>query len=158
MCGKRVKGSYLTSFSNATSVPGKRHTATFGSPIAANPRVMEFLNFVVRRGPDCSHTLKALLSPDMRRSGGKGRSKGSRTISWMEYRTLWGGVSVALILRFYPERVETKRGKGALSMVMASAKQRRRHGEQFFTPNFLLAPRSRGAALLHPDLREILYL
>jgi len=26
----------------------------------------------------------------------------------MEYRTLWGGVSVALILRFYPERVETK--------------------------------------------------
>ena len=28
----------------------------------------------------------------------------------MEYRTLWGGVSVALILRFYPERVETKRG------------------------------------------------
>src|SRR5258706_8457480 len=66
----------------------------------------------MRRGADCSHTLKALLSPDMRRSGGKGRSKGSRTISWMEYRTLWGGVSVALILRFYPERVETKRGNG----------------------------------------------
>src|SRR5712692_647652 len=52
----------------------------------------------MRQGADCSHTLKALLSPDMRRSGGKGRSKGSRTISRMEYRTLWGGVSVALIL------------------------------------------------------------
>jgi hypothetical protein len=26
----------------------------------------------------------------------------------MEYRTLWGGVSVALILRFYSESVETK--------------------------------------------------
>src|SRR5258705_6779525 len=63
----------------------------------------------MRRGPDCSHTLKALLSPDMRRSGGKGRSKGSRSISWMEYRTLWGGVSVALTLRLYPERVETKK-------------------------------------------------
>src|ERR1700730_12902995 len=48
MFEKRLKvRSYLTSFSNATSVPGKRHTATFGSPIAANPRVMEFLNFVV---------------------------------------------------------------------------------------------------------------
>src|SRR5262249_44612227 len=48
MFGKRLRvRSYSTSFSNATSVPGKRHTATFGSPIAANPRVMEFLNFVV---------------------------------------------------------------------------------------------------------------
>src|SRR5207245_7864860 len=73
----------------------------------------------MRRGADCSHTLKALLSPDMRRSGGKGRSKGSRTISWMEYRTLWDGVSVAFILRFYPERVETKRGNGAQGMVRA---------------------------------------
>src|SRR5216684_2344149 len=76
----------------------------------------------MRQGADCSHTLKALLSPDMRRSGGKGRSKGSRTISWMEYRTLWGGVSVALILRFYPERVETKRGNGAQGMVRAICK------------------------------------
>src|SRR6266436_6426736 len=66
----------------------------------------------MRRGADCSHTLKALLSPDMRRSGGKGRSKGSRSISWMEYRTLWGGVSVALTLRLYPERVETKKAMG----------------------------------------------
>jgi ABC transporter substrate binding protein len=39
--------SYSTSFSNATSVPGKRHTATFGSSIAANPRLMEYWNFVV---------------------------------------------------------------------------------------------------------------
>ena len=31
----------------------------------------------------------------------------------MKYRTLWDGVSVALILRFYPERVEAKRGSGA---------------------------------------------
>jgi hypothetical protein len=34
----------------------------------------------------------------------------------MEYRTLWGGVSVGLILRFYPERVETKRGNGVESL------------------------------------------
>src|SRR6516162_9006129 len=48
MLGKRAKKrSYLTSFSNAISVPGKRHTATVGSPIAANPRVIEFWNFVV---------------------------------------------------------------------------------------------------------------
>src|SRR5439155_11636466 len=44
---KAKKRSYLTSFSNATSVPGKRHTAMFGSPIAANPRVIEFWNFIV---------------------------------------------------------------------------------------------------------------
>src|SRR5262249_4535477 len=48
MLGKRTKKrSYLTSFSNAISVPVKRHTATFGSSIAANPRVMEFWNFAV---------------------------------------------------------------------------------------------------------------
>src|ERR1700693_739099 len=76
----------------------------------------------MRRGADCSHTLKALLSPDMRRSGGKGRSKGSRSVSWMEYRTLWGGVSVALILRLYPERVETKKRRGAQGMVRAICK------------------------------------
>src|SRR5262249_43195809 len=35
------------SFSNATSVPGRRHTATFGSPTAAKPRVIEWLNCVV---------------------------------------------------------------------------------------------------------------
>src|SRR5262249_31854901 len=35
------------SFSNATSVPGSRHTGTFGSPTAANPRVIELLNCVV---------------------------------------------------------------------------------------------------------------
>src|SRR6516162_6422639 len=48
MCGRKAKKrSYLTSCSNATSVPGNRHTATFGSPMAANPRVMEFSNIVV---------------------------------------------------------------------------------------------------------------
>src|SRR5262249_39059065 len=48
MFGRRTKKrSYSTSFSNAISVPGKRHTATFGSPIAANPRVREFGNLVV---------------------------------------------------------------------------------------------------------------
>jgi hypothetical protein len=41
---------------------------------------------------------------------GQGTLEGVPDNSWMEYRTLWGGVSVALILRFYPERVETKRG------------------------------------------------
>jgi len=49
-----------------------------------------------------------------------GRSKGSRTISWMKYRTLWDGVSVALILRFYPERVEAKRGNGSFSASVSS--------------------------------------
>src|SRR5271168_2189373 len=38
--------SHSTSFSNATSVPGRRHTATFGSPTAAKPPVIELLNFV----------------------------------------------------------------------------------------------------------------
>src|SRR5215475_9820301 len=42
---------------------------------------------------DCSAAeqppLKALLSRDMRRSEGSGRSKGSQTSSWMQYRTLW---------------------------------------------------------------------
>jgi hypothetical protein len=33
-------------------------------------------------------------------------------MSWMEYRTLWDGVSVVLILRFYLERVETKEAMG----------------------------------------------
>src|SRR5713226_722791 len=36
--------SNSTSFSNATSVPGRRHTATFGSPTAAKPPVI--VNFV----------------------------------------------------------------------------------------------------------------
>jgi len=30
----------------------------------------------------------------------------------MEYQTLWSGVSVAVILRFYPKRVETKKNAG----------------------------------------------
>src|SRR5262249_25081075 len=34
----------------------------------------------MRRGLDCSHTWKALLSPDMRRSDGTGHSKGSRRL------------------------------------------------------------------------------
>src|SRR5215813_14671583 len=34
----------------------------------------------MRRGLDCSHTWKALLSPDMRRSDRAGRSKGSRRL------------------------------------------------------------------------------
>ena len=35
------------SFSNATSVPARRHTATFGSPTSAKPRVIESANCVV---------------------------------------------------------------------------------------------------------------
>src|SRR5260370_42461736 len=76
----------------------------------------------MRRGLECSQTLKALLSPDIHRSGGTGRSKGSRTMSWMEYRTLWDGVSVALILRLYSERVEAKKGNRTQGMVGMSAK------------------------------------
>ena len=34
-------------------------------------------------------------------------------MSWMKYRTLWGGVSVALIPRFYPSESRDKRGGGA---------------------------------------------
>jgi hypothetical protein len=41
------EGSHSTFSSNAISVPGNRHTATFGSPTAAKPRVMDFLNLVV---------------------------------------------------------------------------------------------------------------
>ena len=37
---------YSTSCSNAISVPGRTHTATFGSPTAANPRVKELSNLV----------------------------------------------------------------------------------------------------------------
>jgi hypothetical protein len=40
-------GSHSTFSSNAISVPGNRQTATCGSPTAAKPRVMEFLNLVV---------------------------------------------------------------------------------------------------------------
>src|SRR6478672_10900864 len=40
-------GSHSTFSSNAISVPGNRQTATFGSPTAAKPRVMELLNLVV---------------------------------------------------------------------------------------------------------------
>jgi hypothetical protein len=43
-------------------------------------------------------------------------------MSWMEYRTLWDGVSVALILRLYSERVEAKKGNGTQGMVGMSAK------------------------------------
>jgi hypothetical protein len=45
--GKKPRAfPYSTSFSNATSVPGRRHTATFGSPTAAKPPVIELLNLV----------------------------------------------------------------------------------------------------------------
>jgi len=37
----------IIGYEGTISVPGKRHTATFGSPIAANPRVRESWNFVV---------------------------------------------------------------------------------------------------------------
>jgi hypothetical protein len=37
---------HLTSRSNTNSVPGRRQTATFGSPTAANPRVNSFTNWV----------------------------------------------------------------------------------------------------------------
>jgi hypothetical protein len=43
-------------------------------------------------------------------------------MSWMEYRTLWDGVSVALILRLYSERVEAKKSNGTQGMVGMSAK------------------------------------
>jgi hypothetical protein len=54
------------------------------------------------------------------------RSKGSQTISWVEYRTLWDGVSVPLILRFYSERVETKTGMGLKASL--GSEQSPRHG------------------------------
>jgi hypothetical protein len=43
--GKRAC-RYSTSCSNAISVPGRTHTATFGSPTAANPRVIVLSNLV----------------------------------------------------------------------------------------------------------------
>src|SRR5215469_6366779 len=39
----------------------------------------------------------------------------------MKYRTLWDGVSVALILRFYPERVEAKEAMAFQGMIRSSA-------------------------------------
>jgi hypothetical protein len=39
----------------------------------------------------------------------------------------WDGVSVALILRFYPEGVETKKGNGAQGMVGPLQSLRERH-------------------------------
>jgi len=43
--GEEAEGR-LTSRSNATSVPGSRHTATFGWPTAEKPRVIELVNLV----------------------------------------------------------------------------------------------------------------
>src|SRR5215831_17939821 len=53
-----------------------------------------------------SQPLKAILSRDMHRSEDTGRSKGSQDNKLDVVPK--GSVSVALILRFYPERVETK--------------------------------------------------
>src|SRR5262245_13288254 len=68
--------------------------------------------------PDCllldSQPLKTLLSRDMRRSEGTGRSKGSRTISWMEYRTLWDSVSIALNFAILPRESRDKRRRPSL--------------------------------------------
>jgi hypothetical protein len=44
-----------------------------------------------------SPPLKALLSRDMRRSEGMGRSKGPRTTSRMYYRTLLGRANCAIL-------------------------------------------------------------
>jgi hypothetical protein len=40
----------------------------------------------------------------------------------MKYRTLWDRVSVTVILRLYPERVETKRNNGPRGTLRAFAK------------------------------------
>src|SRR5262249_24824121 len=70
-------------------------------------------SFLIARLLD-SQPLKTLLSRDMRRSEGTGRSKGSRTISWMEYRTLWDGVSVALNFAILPRESRDKRRQPSL--------------------------------------------
>src|SRR5215472_18900411 len=53
----------------------------------------------------------------MRRSGHMGRSKGSRTISWMEHRTLWDGVSVALNFAILPRESRDKRRQPSLLLL-----------------------------------------
>src|SRR5262249_34630180 len=63
--------SRSTSFSKSTSVPGRRHTATFGSPMAAKPRVRksklrrhQFVADLCRSRRDvvqCNRTLKVVL-------------------------------------------------------------------------------------------------
>jgi hypothetical protein len=58
--------------------------------------------------------MKILLSRDMRRSEGTGRSKGSRTISWMEYRTLWDSVSIALNFAILPRESRDKSRRPSL--------------------------------------------
>jgi hypothetical protein len=50
---------------------------------------------------------------------GKGRSKGSRSVSWVEYRTLWDGVSVVLTLHLHPRESPDKRGKVSMSLSQA---------------------------------------
>src|SRR5260221_292986 len=68
----------------------------------------------MRRGLDCSHTLKALLSPDMGRSEDTGRSKGSRRMSWVEvpdaYDGRLGRSTPAILAR---EGRDKKRQRGA---------------------------------------------
>ena len=51
-------------------------------------------------------------------------------MSWMEYRTLWTGVSATAILRLYPEEVETKtEANGARCMVGARSRMEVTKGE-----------------------------
>ena len=58
---------------------------------------------------------------------GKGRSKGSPVSSLMEYRTLWDGVSVALILHLHTSESPDKRGEASMSLSQAG---RRSQGDE----------------------------
>jgi len=78
--------SYSTSFSNAISVPGRRHTATFGSPIAAKPRVMVLLKMTVsqagHRLPPCFWSAAVFfprVEPTKKGSATSSRTRSSAT-------------------------------------------------------------------------------
>src|SRR5262249_42516192 len=69
----------------------------------------------MRRGPNCSHTLKALLSPDSAGAEAGDARRGPRQyVGWSTERF---GVASRLLCDFTQrERVETKRGNGAQGM------------------------------------------
>jgi hypothetical protein len=78
------------------------------------------------------------------------RRPSRQAITPMEYRTLWGGVSVPLILRFYPERVETKKARGFKAWLGRSAKpagQKRRREAVAPIEYFVLPLKASGPAV-----------
>src|SRR5262245_39272853 len=85
-------------------------------------------SFLIARLLD-SQPLKTLLSRDMRRSEGTGRSKGvpDNKVGWSTERFGMASRSL-LILQFYPERVETKDASHRCCLYLGSHAARRQAG------------------------------